>query len=696
MKVYVSLNSLTIIKIKQEKPFYQGSNFVDKIRLLFDATDEAISPTLTFRLPTGRRVGPIYPIGLDAGETRLITEEGKSWYYFDFILSAVTGLLEHPGQLEASIILNYFSDNGTVTKQAVAGTIVNNIVKTTVYGDGNIIVVGDNPDDILADFSSNLASLSNRQTSIEKLYKSVAKLIPTIIDNAENGQNRLEFSDGKLALFLRDRLFATFDIDKENLNVESNIEATDVKIGDNKDSVKNNIDLIKSLAKVIVNALKDGTAQVTFSDSTIEITHQSKKLATLSREGGITFFSDVSIDGALTANDHNILDELTDLNNSTKSLASVINNILKDGTAQIIFSDNDVEIIHQGKRLALFSKQNGTTIDNENGVNLNGPTNIIGRVDINGNLHADKAGTSVHFNDGYVKGNWSVLGRLLVGGRDVMNDLLDRYTKEEVNTLISRIPKMSKKVVNALPTTDIDEDIIYLVPSTTQDEDNAYNEYIYINGKPEPLGTTKVDLSNFVQSALSSETDSRTCNSKLRNTGTGVDATSHTSYNDYPNRGSSESRLSIGNGVYLTHTDVMTTRSHSLSFFGDNIWLANLKGYDFDEDPTGYRSGFSEFYLKDDSFEIRSGNGLNSSSSDTSIMTTILSSGNSIEISAYDKIVGKTVLHVDPLTVSVTSYNSDGAKKNPTLQLGDNIALTTADVTATDAELDEIIEGAWV
>lgn len=54
------------------------------------------------------------------------------------------------------------------------------------------------------------------------------------------------------------------------------------------------------------------------------------------------------------------------------------------------------------------------------------------------------------------------------------------------------------QVVNALPTENISTSTIYLVPSTTPGEENIYDEYIYVNGNWEHIGSTTVDLSDYV------------------------------------------------------------------------------------------------------------------------------------------------------------------------------------------------------
>lgn len=71
------------------------------------------------------------------------------------------------------------------------------------------------------------------------------------------------------------------------------------------------------------------------------------------------------------------------------------------------------------------------------------------------------------------------------------------YTKEEVQSLISRVSSLELIKVDALPTENIKTSAIYLVPSDQSEENNIYTEYIYIDGQWEIIGDTSVDLSQY-------------------------------------------------------------------------------------------------------------------------------------------------------------------------------------------------------
>lgn len=75
----------------------------------------------------------------------------------------------------------------------------------------------------------------------------------------------------------------------------------------------------------------------------------------------------------------------------------------------------------------------------------------------------------------------------------------ETYTQTEVNTLIGNISNFHYQVVVELPETGQDN-ILYLVPKPpTRGVANYYDEYVYNNGDYELIGTTQIDLSNYIQ-----------------------------------------------------------------------------------------------------------------------------------------------------------------------------------------------------
>lgn len=70
-------------------------------------------------------------------------------------------------------------------------------------------------------------------------------------------------------------------------------------------------------------------------------------------------------------------------------------------------------------------------------------------------------------------------------------------TEAEIKTLINNSTKLKKEVVTSLPSTGKD-DVIYLLKNKN-DTNNYYTEYMWISGRWEIIGDTKVDLSDYLK-----------------------------------------------------------------------------------------------------------------------------------------------------------------------------------------------------
>lgn len=102
-----------------------------------------------------------------------------------------------------------------------------------------------------------------------------------------------------------------------------------------------------------------------------------------------------------------------------------------------------------------------------------------------------------------------------------VNDLTNYYLKSEVNNLIGAIQQFHYEVVQELPQTGANN-ILYLVPKTTTQTNNTYDEYVYANNNWEKIGDTEIDLSNYVtttqlNTTLANYTTTTVLNSLLNN-----------------------------------------------------------------------------------------------------------------------------------------------------------------------------------
>ena len=79
------------------------------------------------------------------------------------------------------------------------------------------------------------------------------------------------------------------------------------------------------------------------------------------------------------------------------------------------------------------------------------------------------------------------------------NDL-EFQTKTQIQAAIENAQHLKKKKVDAIPSPEeMEEEVIYLVLSDKSEENDIYDEYILIDNAAELIGTTKMDLSNYVQ-----------------------------------------------------------------------------------------------------------------------------------------------------------------------------------------------------
>lgn len=91
-----------------------------------------------------------------------------------------------------------------------------------------------------------------------------------------------------------------------------------------------------------------------------------------------------------------------------------------------------------------------------------------------------------------------------VGGKVTISaDLSDYLTAEQIYDLIGEIGGISMQKVDVLPPTG-ESNVIYLVPKNPGEQDNIFDEYVYVDGDWEKIGDTSVDLSDYY---TKSETD---------------------------------------------------------------------------------------------------------------------------------------------------------------------------------------------
>lgn len=179
---------------------------------------------------------------------------------------------------------------------------------------------------------------------------------------------------------------------------------------------------------------------------------------------------------------------------------------------------DDITDLKANKQDKLISGENIKTINNESilgsgnieigggGGGTSDYTNLtnkpkINNVELVGNKSLNDLGIQP-------KGNYALESEIPDVSNFITNtvdDLVNYYTKtetftkQEVNNLISAITTMDIQVVQTLPVQDISTTTIYLVPKTPTETNDAYDEYIYVSNNWEHIGSTEVDLTDYVK-----------------------------------------------------------------------------------------------------------------------------------------------------------------------------------------------------
>lgn len=83
---------------------------------------------------------------------------------------------------------------------------------------------------------------------------------------------------------------------------------------------------------------------------------------------------------------------------------------------------------------------------------------------------------------------------------------LNKYvTKQDLAKAIATVDGLKRKIVlsmsEIIPTAPDAESYIYMVQRDNTEENNIYDEYMVIDKKIEAIGSTEVDLSNYVKSS---------------------------------------------------------------------------------------------------------------------------------------------------------------------------------------------------
>lgn len=87
---------------------------------------------------------------------------------------------------------------------------------------------------------------------------------------------------------------------------------------------------------------------------------------------------------------------------------------------------------------------------------------------------------------------------LAIPGSNDMQVANTAFVHQEILSKFSDLNSVSLKPVDELPEAG-EENVIYLVKNEATEGDNLHDEYVYVDGKWEPIGSTAVDLTGYIK-----------------------------------------------------------------------------------------------------------------------------------------------------------------------------------------------------
>ena len=189
MKIYINQASGAILKIENEEPIVTGNNYADKIKIYYNANPATLYfyPTITLLKPNNRKVGPIqFDTATPSYPQTYIDSDSNDWWYYEFTLSSVAGLIDITGKCQVTITTNYYSGNNITSQRNV--NIQLNVFHAVTNTDNDILILGESPDDIVA----------SMYTIVQSLQTSVGSLSNSKFDKSNIGLVQLYSSSGTL------------------------------------------------------------------------------------------------------------------------------------------------------------------------------------------------------------------------------------------------------------------------------------------------------------------------------------------------------------------------------------------------------------------------------------------------------------------------------------------------------------------
>lgn len=366
-----------------------------------------------------------------------------------------------------------------------------------------------------------------------------------------------------------------------------------------------------------------------------------------------------------------IQDNVTTINNTISETKSELENSISDLTESVSDLRSDMEEADQElndriDEVAAYTV-NGYAISTNPTLTKSdvGLSNVDNVQQIPMSEKGAASGVATLGSDGYVPSSQlnlkTVNGESVYGSGDITIDM-DLYI-----------------VASTLPTSNIDENKIYVVPGTETESGNIYIEYIYVNGAWEKVGEFKpdVDLSNYVtfdDAATTSKAGVMSASDKSKLDGITASADS-VSFTQTKTSGTALGTITIngtgttiyGSEVTVTQTQTSGTEVGKITVDGTTTTLYSTNEYEL---PTATSSTLGGVKLGSDTTQTVSANSVTSTASRTY----------AVQLNSSDQMVVN-------VPWSNTTYSAATSSAAGLMSASDKAKLDAIDAGANDYEL---------
>ena len=227
MKVIADVVKQTLRMLENERSIFRGEYGVDKLELYINKRLENEYPTITGLLSNGRKIGPYTTDDAYSIETI----DGVEYTKASFTLSKENGFMLSEGKLQITIWMN--SDG----KKEAIGNVTLNVINTTAFDDGDIIISGD----VAGTIVNYRVELENLQSQINISNIAFNNRI-TMVEHVKADKQYVDIQDEEISR----------RIDQNELSISNNMQAIDnldeeiASINNNINSITNNIEVVEN------------------------------------------------------------------------------------------------------------------------------------------------------------------------------------------------------------------------------------------------------------------------------------------------------------------------------------------------------------------------------------------------------------------------------------------------------------------